>query len=146
MNTRHRLTFLTLAAAGTAAVWGIGYQDTPMIPDTKWHIHDGMRNQPPVITPGAKPGDAPSDAIVLFDGKDLSKWKSGKDEEAKWVAKDGYFECVPKSGYLFTKDGFGPDVQLHVEFATPTPPEGSDQGRGNSGVFFYGTTYEIQVL
>jgi hypothetical protein len=67
--------------------------------------------------------------LSLFDGKDLSKWKSGKDE-AKWVVKEGYFECVPKSGYLMTKDGFGPDVQLHIEWAAPNPPEGTDQGRG----------------
>jgi hypothetical protein len=130
---------------------GLGYQDTPLIPGTNWHVHDGERPQPKVITPGKNPGDAPSDAIVLFDGKDLSQWTSGKRdgsamEPAKWVVREGFFECVPKSGYLFTKESFGPDVQLHVEFATPTPPSGESQGRGNSGVFFYGGTYEIQVL
>ena len=82
---------------------------------------------------------------MLFDGKDLTKWVSGK-EPAKWVVREGFFECVPKAGYLFTKDSYGPDVQLHVEWAAPTPPDGKDQGRGNSGVFFYGGTYEIQVL
>jgi hypothetical protein len=131
---------------------GLGYQDTPLIPGTKWHVHDGERPQPPVITPGEKPGDAPSDAVVLFDGRNLDQWTSGKrgvgpsNEPAKWVVKDGYFECAPKTGYLFTKQSFGPDVQLHIEFATPTPPEGESQGRGNSGVFFYGGAYEIQVL
>jgi hypothetical protein len=129
----------------------LGYKDTPLIPGTQWHVHDSDRPQPPVITPGKKPGDAPSDAVVLFDGKNLDQWTSGKRtgpdaEPAKWIVKDGYFECVPKSGYLFTKESFGPDVQLHLEFATPTPPQGESQGRGNSGVFFYGGTYEIQVL
>lgn len=145
MNLRHRFTILALTGAGVAAAFGLGYQDTPLIPGTNWHVHDGTRPQPKVITPGQKPGDAPSDAVVLFDGKDLSKWKSGNDE-AKWVVKEGYFECVPKSGYLMTKDGYGPDVQLHVEWAAPNPPEGTDQGRGNSGVFFHGGQYEIQVL
>jgi hypothetical protein len=139
------MTFLALIGGGVAASFGLGYQDTPLIPGTHWHIHDGTRPQPKVITPGAKPGDAPSDAVVLFDGKDLSKWKSGNGE-AKWVVKDGYFECVPKSGYLMTKEGYGPDVQLHVEWAAPNPPDGTDQGRGNSGVFFHGGLYEIQVL
>lgn len=124
---------------------GLGYQDTPLIPGTKWHVHDGERPQPKVVTPGAKPGDAPSDAIVLFDGKDLSKWKSG-DGDAKWVVKEDFFECVPKAGYLKTKDEFGPDVQLHIEWAAPAKVEGTGQGRGNSGVFFHGGIYEVQVL
>jgi len=145
MILRHRLFALAMTSLGTAAVLGLGYQDTPMIPNTKWHIHDGTRPQPKVVTPGAEVGAAPSDAVVLFDGKDLAQWVSGKDP-AKWVVRDGFFECVPKAGYLFTKDSYGPDVQLHVEWAAPNPPEGSDQGRGNSGVFFFGGTYEIQVL
>lgn len=150
---------ITLAAMSTAAFSQekpksspLGYKDTPLIPGTKWHVHDSDRPQPEIVKPGAKPGDAPSDATVLFDGKSLDKWTSGKrgegasSEPAKWVVKDGFFECAPKTGYLFTKESFGPDVQLHIEFATPTPPEGESQGRGNSGVFFYGGTYEIQVL
>lgn len=129
----------------------VGYQDTPIIPGTKWHVHDGERPQPPVVTPGEpstpeKVGSAPSDATVLFDGKDLSKWKMEKGGgEAEWKVQDGYMEVVPKSGYLMTKDEFGPDFQLHVEFATPNPPSGDSQGRGNSGVFLFGR-YEIQVL
>jgi hypothetical protein len=140
---------LTMAASAAAGK-NLGYTDTPLIPGTQWHVHDGNRPQPPIVTPGEpstaeKAGTAPSDAVVLFDGKDLSKWKSGK-EDAKWVVRDGFFECVPKAGYLQTRDSFGPDVQLHIEWAAPTPPQGSSQGRGNSGVFFYGGTYEIQVL
>ena len=129
----------------------IGYQDTPIIPGTKWHVHDGERPQPPVVTPGEpstqdKVGAAPSDATVLFDGTDLSKWKMDKDgSDAVWKVENGYVEVVPKSGYMATRDEFGPDFQLHVEFATPNPPSGNSQGRGNSGVFLFGR-YEIQVL
>ena len=129
----------------------VGYQDTPIIPGTKWHVHDGERPQPPVVTPGEpstqeKAGTAPSDATVLFDGKDLSKWKMEKDgTDAVWKVENGYIEVVPKSGYMMTRDEFGPDFQLHVEFATPNPPVGDSQGRSNSGVFLFGR-YEIQVL
>lgn len=144
------LLITTFATAASAAEGKIGYQDTPIIPGTKWHVHDGERPQPPVVTPGEpstqeKAGTAPSDATVLFDGKDLSRWKQEKDSsEAQWKVENGYFEVVPKTGYLMTKDEFGPDFQLHVEFATP-PPVGDGQGRGNSGVFLFGR-YEIQVL
>jgi hypothetical protein len=127
----------------------LGYQNTPIIPGTEWHVHDGKRPQPPIVTPGEfstqeKVGSAPSDAIVLFDGKDLSAWRSGNGGEAKWKVENGYVEVAPKSGDIFTKQEFGPDVQIHIEFATP-PPEGSGQGRGNSGIFLFGR-YEIQIL
>jgi hypothetical protein len=94
--------------------------------------------EPPVVTPGAKPGDPPSDAIILFDGKDLSKWKGGE----RWEVKDGY--AVVRGGDITTRDNFG-DYQLHVEFATPEKVRGSGQGRGNSGVFL-ADRYEVQVL
>jgi len=129
----------------------IGYQDTPIIPGTQWHVHDGVRPQPTVVTPGEpstqeKVGTAPSDATVLFGGTDLSKWKMEKDGgEAAWKVENGYIEVVPKTGYMMTREEFGPDFQLHVEFATPNPPSGDSQGRGNSGVFLFGK-YEIQVL
>ena len=139
----------TALTAAASAAEGVGYQDTPIIPGTKWHVHDGERPQPAIVTPGApstieKAGTAPSDATVLFDGKDLAKWRKGDGSDAPWKVENGYAEVVPKSGDLFTRDEFGPDVQLHIEFATP-PPVGDSQGRGNSGVFFYGK-YEIQVL
>ena len=126
----------------------LGYQNTPIIPGSKWHVHDGLRPQPRVIKPGEfstqeKVGTAPSDATVLFDGKDLSQWKSGAGD-AKWKVENGYFECVPKTGTLGTKGQWGPDVQLHIEWMAP-PPVGKGQARGNSGVFFHGR-YEIQVL
>ncbi len=117
--------------------------------DPKWQIHDRDRLAPTVITPGTastqdSPGRAPSDAIVLFDGKDLSLWAQKDGSAAKWKVENGYFEVVPKTGELHTKDAFG-DCQLHVEFAEPNPPKGEDQDRGNSGVFLMGL-YEIQVL
>ena len=118
--------------------------------DPKWEIHDRNRPNPPVVTPGTAstqeaPGKPPSDAIVLFDGKDLSQWVQKKDgSPAKWKVENGYFEVAPKTGDLRTKESFG-DCQLHVEFREPDPPKGEDQDRGNSGVFLMGL-YEIQVL
>ena len=117
--------------------------------DPKYEIHDRNRPVPPVIEPGTAStqeaaGHAPSDATVLFDGKDLSKWQHKDASAAKWKVENGYFEVVPKTGQLYTKDAFG-DCQLHVEFAEPNPPKGEDQDRGNSGVFLHGV-YEVQVL
>ncbi len=98
-----------------------------------------------VVTPAKNVGDAPSDAIVLFGGKDLSQWAMAKDgSAAKWSVKDGFFEVVPGTGDLQTKMKFG-DCQLHIEFSAPDLVEGNGQGRGNSGVFFQ-NRYELQVL
>ena len=124
-----------------------GYTDTPLLPGGKWHVHDPARPRPPVVTPGSastpeQPGRAPSDAIVLFDGKDLSKWTSGGGP-AKWKVADGVAE-VNGTGDVETKEAFG-DVQLHLEWMEPTPAQGESQGRGNSGVFFMGR-YEVQIL
>ncbi|MEO7891874.1 MAG: DUF1080 domain-containing protein [Vicinamibacterales bacterium] len=117
------------------------------IPGTPWRIHDAARPQPRVVTPGATVADPPSDAIVLFNGKDLSKWdlqKGGQTTDATWPVKDGYFEVGPGSGSIYTRENFG-DVQLHLEFAEPVPVTGNSQGRGNSGVKFMGI-YEIEIL
>ena len=113
--------------------------------------HDLNRPQPRVVTPvagvpAATSGLAPSDAIVLFDGKDLSAWKSQKDgSPAAWKVENGYFEVVKGKGAIETRQSFA-DVQLHIEWMTPTPPTGESQARGNSGVFFAGSRYEVQVL
>jgi len=117
--------------------------------DTKWKIHDLNRPVPPVITPGTSStqeaaGKAPSDAIVLFDGKDLSQWLDKDGGAAKWKVENGYVEVVAHMGYIHTKTPFG-DCQLHIEFSEPVPPKGESQERGNSGVFLMGL-YEIQVL
>lgn len=117
--------------------------------DPRWKPNDPDRPVPPVIEAGTSstqnaPGRPPSDAVVLFDGKDLSGWAGEDGQPAKWKVADGYMEVVPHSGYIHTRQAFG-DCQLHVEFAEPVPPVGEDQGRGNSGVFLMGL-YEIQVL
>ena len=103
-------------------------------------------NEPVVVTPATTPGAPPSDAIVIFDGKDLSKWVSQKDgtTPAAWDVVDGAMQVKPKAGGIQSRDVFG-SVQLHIEFATPSVVKGASQGRGNSGVFLM-NTYEIQVL
>lgn len=113
-------------------------------PDPNWLDHDRARPQPPVVTPG-EAGKPPSDAAVLFDGKDLSSWVSMDGTPTKWISRDGYMECVKGSGYVRTLQNFG-DCQLHVEWAAPVPAQGEGQGRGNSGVFFGLDRYEVQVL
>jgi len=123
-----------------------GYTDTPMLPAGKWHVHDPNRTVPAVVPPGKTFSDgaaAPADAIVLFNGKDLSMWK-GEKGAPQWKVEDGYMQVVPKTGYLTTKDSFG-DFQLHLEFREPEKVVGDSQDRGNSGVFMHGI-YEIQVL
>ena len=121
----------------------LGYNDTPVLPGGKWQVHDDTRPQARVITPGAAAGQAPSDAIALFDGTDLSGW-TGRDGDAQWKVEDGYMEVEPRTGDIQTKETFG-DCQLHLEFACPAEVKGDSQGRGNSGVFMMGL-YEIQVL
>jgi hypothetical protein len=142
---------LAAAAAGMAqqAAQRPGFKDTPMLPGGKWHVHDSDRPWPAVVTPGTastqdEPGKAPSDAVVLFDGKDLSKFRSEKGDDAGWDVKDGAIVSKRGAGTLVSRDEFG-DSQIHVEFAAPDPPHGDGQGRGNSGVLVFGR-YEIQVL
>jgi hypothetical protein len=142
---------LSLVSAGRAANTGSAFYGDAPDEHHPWAIHDHNRPQPPLVTPGSfstqeKPGVPPSDAIVLFDGTDLSKWEAdeGNGVPTKWVVKDGAMECVPGSGYIRTREKFG-DCQLHVEWASPTRVEGESQGRGNSGVFLMGLV-EIQVL
>jgi hypothetical protein len=111
----------------------------------RWKIHDMNRPQPVVVVPGEQPGQAPSDAIILFDGNDLSQWVSTKDNgPAKWKVENGYMEVVKKSGGIRTMRSFG-DCQLHIEWAAPAKVKGKGQKRGNSGVYLMGK-YEVQVL
>lgn len=130
-----------------------GYTDTAYLPGDRWRVHDDARPRPRIVEPGttsttAKPGAAPSDAVVLFDGTDLSQWvqrgRGGKMLEPAWKVENGYIEIAPGTGSLMTKEKFG-DVQLHIEWATPAEPRAASQGRGNSGVMLM-SLYEIQVL
>ena len=113
MNRRKRLV-LPLAMAGLVAASTIGsgqdasrpkvgYKDTPMLPGGRWHVHDSDRPFPPVVTPGTcstqeEPGKPPSDAVVLFDGKDLSHWQSGRGGPARWTVRDGAMVVQPGAG------------------------------------------------
>lgn len=100
--------------------------------------------EPAVITPVVN-NKPPSDAIVLFDGKNLSKWETSKNTAAKWVVdKNGVFTVKKGEGNIQSKESFG-SCQLHIEWRTPVKIEGEGQGRGNSGIFFMGL-YELQVL
>ena len=128
-----------------------GYDDTPVLPGQKWKVHDRTRPYPAKVTPGTLVSTAPSDAIVLFDGKDLSQFcrfpkgdPTQPMEPTKWVAEDGSFHVTQGAGNLFTKEKFG-DCQLHFEWRADKDIRGRGQGRGNSGVFFMGL-YEVQVL
>lgn len=140
-----KMSLSCVCAFVLASVPGVCYAQV----DTKWKIHDPNRPLPPVVDSGTastqdSPGRPPSDAVVLFDGKDLSKWAHKDGSAVKWKVENGYAEVVAKTGYIYTREGFG-DCQLHVEFSEPVPPKGESQERGNSGVFLMGL-YEIQVL
>ncbi len=106
---------------------------------------------PPVVTPGAQCGDAPSDAVILFDGKNLDKWASVSDgSPAKWIVDNGILTVNKKAGNIQTKESFT-NYQLHLEYRIPSNITGSDQGRGNSGIFLASVGkgdegYELQVL
>ena len=112
----------------------------------QWKAHDMSRPRPQVVEalPQLLPAPAPHNAVVLFDGKDLSQWTNAKNEAAAWKVENGSMEIVPGTGGIQTKKGFG-DVYLHVEWASPYPAKDTSQDRGNSGIFLMGL-YELQVL
>ena len=134
---------MRVLAAGALVALAAG----AMAQEKEWPQHDESRPQPAVVTPGPGPTAPlapPSDAIVLFDGKDLSKWRSSKDgSPAKWWVDGGAMQ-VNATGGIQTERGFG-DCQLHLEWMAPPPKDGKGQDRGNSGVFLMGR-YEVQIL
>ena len=127
-----------------------GQNQTPSekkeISGVRWKSHDMSRPRPQSVEglPQSLPTPAPRNAVVLFDGKDLSQWTNAKNEAAAWKVENGFFEVVPGTGAMQTKTGFG-DVYLHIEWASPNPAKDTGQNRGNSGIFFM-THYELQVL
>ena len=130
------IALVMASGAGAQDKPGLGFRDTPMLPGGKWHVHDPDRPAPLVVTPAAQPGGAPSDAVVLFDGRSMDAWTpSGKP----WLLQNGVMTVPPRDGkaesVLVSKQSFG-DVQLHLEFRSPNPPRKSSQDRGNSGIWF----------
>lgn len=119
----------------TALLFGVASrglaQDAEYLTGIEWP-------EPPIVTPAKDCGDPPSDAVVLFDGKDLSAWENGD----KWKVKEGV--AIVGGGDITSKQSFG-DCQLHIEWSAPVPPTGESQGRGNSGVYLM-DRYELQVL
>jgi hypothetical protein len=130
---RHQLTE---AADGSGIV---GYKDTPLQPWSGYHVHDPDRPAPPKVDPGAValPDGAPSDAIVLFDGTDLSAW-----QPTQWEIDGGCL--VATHGPMVTRQEFG-DCQLHLQWLVPTEPAESIWDRGNNGVFFQ-QKIEVQIF
>ncbi len=119
-----------------------GYKDTPVQPWSGFHVHDPDRPAPRKVEPGLpgredQAGTPPSDAVVLFDGGHLDAWKP-----ADWKIEDGAAVAMAKP--LVSKESFG-DCQIHLEWATPNPPEGSLMNRGNNGVYIMGL-YEVQIF
>jgi 3-keto-disaccharide hydrolase len=127
--------FTILSSAALVASAAIAQEPGPFPPP---------KNEPPIVTPGKNDSDPPSDAIVLFNGQNLSSWQTADSAAAKWKVIAGYAEVVAGTGDILTRDKFG-DCQLHIEWATPAAPKGEGQERGNSGVFLMGR-YEVQVL
>ena len=121
---------MSASLTSRAAPWAPAFYGDPPDAHHPWTVHDGNRPQPEVVTPGSfssqdQPGTPPSDAIMLFNGKDLANWETAKDgSPAKWLAKDGILEVVPKAGDIRTKDEFG-DCQLHIEWAERQDVQGS---------------------
>jgi len=135
----------TLAAISCAATLA-AQQPTTMKPEDT----ELWSPVPPVVTPGVLPGLPPSDAIVLFDGKNLDEWVSVKDgSPAGWKVADGVFTVEKSTGDIMTKRKFT-NYQLHIEYRIPVNVAGSGQARGNSGVFLArlpdSTVFELQVL
>ena len=147
MKTQLSPSLLALALAFTACP-GIQAQLAKEYPKPE-AMRPGMSEywtpQPKVVTPGdIKTNTAPSDAIVLFDGTDLSAWMQPDGKDAAWTVKNGVMTVDKSKGDILTRQKFG-SCQLHIEWCVPKDIEGESQARGNSGVFLQ-DTYEVQIL
>jgi hypothetical protein len=153
MIRRNVLRAACVAAVSLGGVFALAENGPPQ-PWSKWRVHDTKRPMAPVVTPGTvstaeQAGKAPSDAIVLFDGSDMSHWQAKGGGEPTFTLQDALLLSTNlkdrrNNKYLQSKEEFG-DVQVHLEWSEPNPPKGSSQGRGNSGVFLMGL-FEVQVL
>ena len=158
MKERSRVMKSIVCLLVVAMGLGVSYAAKELI---KYDVHDITRGHPRVMAAPRQFGRPPADAIVLFDGTDLSEWVGEKKGggpaapasikpafggPARWKVENGYMEVVKKSGDIRTKKAFG-SCQLHIEWATPrkVSPKETAQKRGNSGVFFMGI-YELQIL
>lgn len=128
---------VTLTLIGLCISVMASAQWTPQ--QTEWYYPEPVK-----VSPGKTPGAPPADAIILFNGKDLSKWVNEKGEAPEWTISNGTVSVKPGTGSIFTKEHFG-DCQLHVEFRSPAPEQYNGQDRGNSGIILMGR-YEVQVL
>lgn len=139
-------TIITTALL-TAGILSVSAQEKkyPETPEMTPAMTEFWLPQPTIVTPGdACTNSAPSDAIILFDGKDLSAWKSSRGGEAQWTVQDGVFTVKAGTGDIKTKENFG-SFQLHLEWRAPEVVDGEGQMRGNSGVFLQ-DKYEVQIL
>lgn len=114
-----------------------------------WALLTGGQNkdegpQPPVVTVGMLPGQPPSDAVILFNGRNSQEWVNKDGRPSEWPIVDGTLACKSGTGNIYTRRKFG-DAQIHIEFATPLMPQAHGQARANSGVYLQGR-YEIQIL
>ena len=146
IGTTAAIALAALAGSGAMAQDKPGFRDTPVLPGSQWKVHDADRPHPEPVTPGATPGAPPSDAVVLFDGTSMDAWTPTGQP---WTLANGAMTVPARAegqdaSTLVSKESFG-DVQLHLEFRSPNPPEKSSQDRGNSGVWFM-ERYEVQIL
>jgi hypothetical protein len=147
MPSVSRRTGLACLIATSGLLAGLAAQEVRTAATSgRWLQHDIRRPKPPVVEPAGEVISArpPKHALVLFDGSNLDAWKAADGGPARWAIVDGTLETRPGTGAIETKRTFG-DIQLHVEWAAPSPPVGTGQDRGNSGVFLMGQ-FEIQVL
>lgn len=147
MSAKSRRGVVAGLVAACGLVAGLVAQESrPGSGQPRWRQHDVRRPRPEAVEPAdaAVATRPPKDAIVLFDGSGLDAWQSSDGGPARWRVVNGAMETVPGAGPIATRRGFG-DMQLHVEWAAPSPPRGRSQDRGNSGVFLM-DQFEIQVL